>query len=221
MDEAEAGEHRARCAHADGIDEVLAKQAERDDANRDTPPGADGELLPLLVMNPMGKDHVAALLDALLALDADGVAADVVAEAAAELGDVPGDFRAALIVADDARGGWTNRYASEFSLRFETHPQGKRFWITAVLWSSEPATEETVRRTMLAAVHRTAYQIRHGPTRTLRDRRPELPVILATGYSSYASEVVAEGFALIEKPYRRDVLAASLRSAVEGRGASA
>ena len=44
--------------------------------------------------------------------------------------------------------------------------------------------------------------------RTLRDRRPELPVILTTGYSSHASEVVAEGFALIEKPYRRDVLAA-------------
>ena len=57
--------------------------------------------------------------------------------------------------------------------------------------------------------------------RTLRDRRPELPVILATGYSNYASEVVAEGFALIEKPYRRDVLVASLRSALEGRGPSA
>ena len=53
--------------------------------------------------------------------------------------------------------------------------------------------------------------------RTLRDRRPKLPVILTTGYSSYASEVAAEGFALIEKPYRRDVLAASLRSALEGR----
>jgi signal transduction histidine kinase/CheY-like chemotaxis protein len=51
--------------------------------------------------------------------------------------------------------------------------------------------------------------------RTLRDRRPELPVILTTGYSSHASEVVAEGFALIEKPYRRDALAASLRSALE------
>ncbi len=57
--------------------------------------------------------------------------------------------------------------------------------------------------------------------RTLRDRRPELPVILATGYSRTASEVAAEGFELIEKPYRRDVLAASLRSAVEGRRASA
>jgi signal transduction histidine kinase/ActR/RegA family two-component response regulator len=57
--------------------------------------------------------------------------------------------------------------------------------------------------------------------RTLRDRRPELPVILATGYSRTASEVAAEGFALIEKPYRRDALAASLRSAVEGGRASA
>jgi DNA-binding NtrC family response regulator len=56
--------------------------------------------------------------------------------------------------------------------------------------------------------------------RTLRDRRPELPVLLTTGYSSHTSEVVAEGFALIEKPYRRDVLAASLRSALEKRGPS-
>ena len=56
--------------------------------------------------------------------------------------------------------------------------------------------------------------------RTLRDRRPELPVILTTGYSSHASAVVAEGFALIEKPYRRDALVASLRSALESRGRS-
>jgi hypothetical protein len=44
---------------------------------------------------------------------------------------------------------------------------------------------------------------------------PELPVLLATDYSQYAAQVVKEGFALVEKPYRRDVLAASLRAAVE------
>jgi two-component system NtrC family sensor kinase len=55
--------------------------------------------------------------------------------------------------------------------------------------------------------------------RTLRARRPELPVILLTGYSTYAPKVMAEGFPLIEKPYRRDVLAASLRWAVESRRA--
>jgi signal transduction histidine kinase/ActR/RegA family two-component response regulator len=56
--------------------------------------------------------------------------------------------------------------------------------------------------------------------RTLRDRRPELLVILTTGYSSHTSEVAAEGFTLIEKPYRSDALAASLRSALEKRGPS-
>jgi two-component system, NtrC family, sensor kinase len=56
--------------------------------------------------------------------------------------------------------------------------------------------------------------------RTLRDRHPELPVILTTGYDSYASEVVAEGFAVIEKPYRREALAALLQAALEKRGPS-
>jgi len=51
--------------------------------------------------------------------------------------------------------------------------------------------------------------------RTLRERRPDLPVILATGYSRYAPQVVSEGFALIEKPYRPTVLAAALRTALE------
>ena len=51
--------------------------------------------------------------------------------------------------------------------------------------------------------------------RTLREHRPELPLVMATGYSQYAQQVVKEGFALVEKPYRRDVLAASLRAAVE------
>jgi DNA-binding NtrC family response regulator len=51
--------------------------------------------------------------------------------------------------------------------------------------------------------------------RTLREQRPELPVVLATGYSQYALQVVKEGFTLVEKPYRRDLLAASLRSAIE------
>jgi signal transduction histidine kinase/ActR/RegA family two-component response regulator len=51
--------------------------------------------------------------------------------------------------------------------------------------------------------------------RKLRDHRPDLPVLLATGYSQYALQAVAEGFALVEKPYRRDALAASIRVSVE------
>jgi signal transduction histidine kinase/CheY-like chemotaxis protein/integral membrane sensor domain MASE1 len=53
--------------------------------------------------------------------------------------------------------------------------------------------------------------------RILREHRPELPVVLATGYSQYALPVVEEGLRLVEKPYRREVLAASLRAAIKAR----
>jgi len=65
------------------------------------------QLPPLNFMNPMGKDHVTVLLDALLALDADRVATEALAEAAPYAADVPGDFKIALVIADDLMGGWT------------------------------------------------------------------------------------------------------------------
>ena len=114
-----------------------------------------------------------------LALDADGVAARAAAEASARLADVPGDFQAGLVVADDLMGGWTNRYDYEFTLRFGPRPlpgrlgpkadAGDGFWVTGVLWSSEAPTERAVREAILTAAYRVAYGHRHGPARTLRD----------------------------------------------------
>jgi signal transduction histidine kinase/CheY-like chemotaxis protein len=51
--------------------------------------------------------------------------------------------------------------------------------------------------------------------RTLRRRRPDLPVLLATGYSQYAAAAASDGFGLVEKPYRRTSLAAAIRTAIE------
>jgi hypothetical protein len=141
-----------------------------------------GMRAPLLAMNPMGKEHVAALLDQYLALDADAVAAQAVGTAAAELADVPGTFKAALVMADDLMGGWTNRYANEFEYRFgwdrrapamtanPTLPRWlNHFWIFGLLWTSEPARPQHAREAILTAVHRLAYTHEHGPARNLRD----------------------------------------------------
>lgn len=106
--------------------------------------GAGLELPPLVIINPMAKDNVTALLDALLALDADGIAARAVAELSTQRANEPGDSRVTLVVVDDWMAGWTNRYPVEFTLRFQCGPLtgplprwSKHFWITAVLWSSE------------------------------------------------------------------------------------
>ena len=135
--------------------------------------------IPLLAINPMAKDHVTALLDAYLAMDADGIGARVAAEAAARHADVPGDFKVGLIVADDLKGAGTNRYEYEFTFRFGPDrtlgslPKRSRWlkdwWLTGVLWSSEAASERAVREAVLTAAYRVAYQHRHGPARTLRD----------------------------------------------------
>ena len=143
--------------------------------------GPDGntlELPPLGIMNPMGKEHVTVLLDAYLALDADGIATRALAEASTQVADDPGDFKVALVVVDDLKGGWTNRYDYEFTLRFGQRPMArdgsrpkwlKDYWLTGVLWSSEPPSERAVREAVLTVVHRTAYIQRNVPARNLRD----------------------------------------------------
>ena len=138
-------------------------------------------LLPLLAMNPMGKDHVTALLDAYLAMDADAIGARTAAEVAARLADVPGDFKVGLVVCDDLMGGGSNRYDLEFAFRIggahlsslgspRERPRWlKDWWLQGVLWSSEAPTERAVREAILTSAHRFAYTHRHGFARTLRE----------------------------------------------------
>ncbi|MGQ9368659.1 ATP-binding protein [Azospirillum sp. ST 5-10] len=58
--------------------------------------------------------------------------------------------------------------------------------------------------------------------RSVRERYPDLPMMLTTGYSSAASTAVEEGFLLLHKPYRPEVLADAVNDllAARARGAA-
>ena len=139
--------------------------------------GDDVEFPPLIGINPMARDHVPAMIDALIALDADAIAAKALAEADADLAELAGEsakaltFRSSVIVVDDFnRTGWSNRFTMEYDMRWGCNPQGKRFWVTGVLWSSEtPPTAIAVRECILTAAYRTAHVLAHGRPRNLRD----------------------------------------------------
>lgn len=140
--------------------------------------------LPLSVMNPMGKDHVPALLDRYLALDADALGATAVAEAAPQLAQEPGEFKVTLVISDDAMGGWTNRYAAEFNHRFDSRAYFRRGWIPGVLWTSEAPSEQAVREEVLTAVYRAVFIGRHGFAHTLREMMAQEGYAMAmTGYN--------------------------------------
>jgi hypothetical protein len=139
----------------------------------------DVRLVPLVAANPMAREHVADLLDAYLAIGADDEAARDVAGAAESVADVPGAYRIGLVVVDDLRGGWTNRWAVEYGHAFESESARDRGWLAGLLWSSEPASLRSAREAVLTSLHRAAERARHGPTRNLRERMAREGQVLA------------------------------------------
>lgn len=136
---------------------------------------AEGEALalPRVDSNPMAntQGHLLDRLDALLALDAEGVAAAATAEAEAGLAVEPGDYAVTMVVYDDwADGGRSpNRYAAEMIARFRQKAYYTHGWVVAVLWASERYTPERVRQEVVAASLRVAYVQRHGYAHSLRE----------------------------------------------------
>jgi len=130
--------------------------------------GTDDMVLPLTALNPMGKAHVAQALDALLALGAEDIVVEAVAEAEQRLRIVEVSLQVGLVVADDVAGGWTNRELIEANrLRFVPRAMLQRGWLVALYWASEPVTREKVREEVLAAIYRDLYLQRHSGPATL------------------------------------------------------
>ena len=130
--------------------------------------GTDEMVLPLSVTNPMGKAHVAQTLDALLELDAEGIAAQAVEDAARRLEPRSGRQHA-LVVADDTQGGWTDRYLTELTHRSDVQVKAMKRWTVTLLWTSEQVTSERVREEVAAQLYRTYHQERSGAPRTLQE----------------------------------------------------
>jgi hypothetical protein len=123
--------------------------------------------VPLVAMNPMAGEHVPELIDRLLELRADEVGAAAVAAASEHLKAEPGRFKVGIVVADDLRGRWTNRYVYELGHRLGAKPLYKRGWIVPMLWSSEVPDAAAIREEVLTSVHRAAYIGRHGMATSL------------------------------------------------------
>ncbi|HEY8597209.1 MAG TPA: hypothetical protein VIL85_02195 [Thermomicrobiales bacterium] len=149
----------------------------------DTPPGPgrfqrylaamldkDGDMaLPLAAFNPMSKPHVTALLDSLLAMGAEGEAQSALAEAARRLGPDTPQLRVGLVVVDDARGGWTNRFLTDADHRFGGATYAKRGFATGYLWTGDETTRAMIRAEILATIYRHCYKARNGLPQTLRE----------------------------------------------------
>jgi len=139
----------------------------------------DLEFPPLVAINPMAREHVPSLIDRLLELRADDIGAEAVASAREHVSGAPGRYKVGIVVADDLRGGWTNRAASEFGHRFAEIALYKRGWIEAIIWSSEEPAEAAVREEVLMSVYRAGYVRRHGVAARLSEMLTQEGTVMA------------------------------------------
>ncbi|MFK7971485.1 MAG: hypothetical protein AB8F95_14035 [Bacteroidia bacterium] len=124
--------------------------------------------LPIGGYNPMAKEHVLEKLIALEELGAEGVMQDVINEYNSTLDNNEGySILVVLNLADDLKGGWTNRYTTDFDSKFKINALVERNFCTPFLWTSEAYTEELIRTRTKAYIARTLYWKQHAKPRNM------------------------------------------------------
>ena len=123
---------------------------------------------PLVAYNPMGKAHVGAYLDALIALDVDDCAQAWIDALPPDMHARLGDVRLGIAVVDDVAGGWTERSAYEMNERFpQTSAKSTAGWLTTFVYASDPITQALVAARVTATVARAAIIAEHGVAHTI------------------------------------------------------
>lgn len=130
---------------------------------------SDVDLLPMVAMNPMAREHVPREIERLLALGAERIVAEACREAERRLADVDVALKVGISVVDDVGGGWSQREDIEAKGLFDSGPGLKRGWIGVTAWARTPATPSWLREETLRAAFAAVHTLRHGPARTLGD----------------------------------------------------
>ncbi len=166
------------------------------------------ELLPLGDFSPMGRRQPE-YLDALLAMDAEALAAVDAREIGAELAGVQADLRLILVVVDQPNNGWTQRWLTDAAWRFETEKvtgqNPHRRWVTVQLWTHVPPTSGYLKAQLRGAVARAIWRLKHGDLVTLDDMMRQKGWALAFAGGTFAGEPLTT--AEDELEYTRQVLA--------------
>ncbi len=135
--------------------------------------GTDRPVNPLVMFNPMGRDHVRETAEALLAIDAERIAADALATADRRLpGAAEMPALTAWVVVCDHRGSWSNQPQADLGFRFNSTDDdlGSRFGCLILAWWTDRAIDASgVRALALESADRARHRQIVGPTATLGD----------------------------------------------------
>lgn len=131
----------------------------------------DELVLPVGGFNPMAKEHALEQLEKLKAFDAEGIVAALLpALNKATITGLPDTtISIAVNLSDDVKGGWTNRYTSDYDSKFKINALLSRHFCTPIFWTSETFSTNMIRQRILEYAWRTVYRQLHPTPKTLKD----------------------------------------------------
>ncbi len=128
-------------------------------------------VIPIGGFNPMAKEHAFQKLKELKTLCAEALIQqtldDVNKKIAGENKDTV--FKVALNLADDLKGGWTNRYTTDYDSKFAINALQRRNFCIPLFWTSEQFYPELIKTRTLQYACRTIYWLTHPKPKTLKD----------------------------------------------------
>lgn len=158
---------------------------------------ADELVLPIAGYNPMAKEAAVGHLEQLISLEAEKIAAQQLEEVNQSLfWKEEGVFQVVINLIDDVEGAWSNRYATDYTSKFELAPLIKRNFCTPCFWTSETLTEQLIIQRVRTYIYRTLYWLENGSPATLYECLKQESWVLA--HTNDAPDLTAEEKAVIE-----------------------
>jgi len=126
--------------------------------------------LPIGYFNPMAKPHVLDKLKKLRVIGAEEIISKTLHQLNPAISQIPfSTFKVVMALADDAQGGWTNRYTTDFDSKFKTSALVRRLFCNPLFWVSDEINEKYIEQTTLQYCYRCIYQLLHQKPITLAD----------------------------------------------------
>jgi hypothetical protein len=124
---------------------------------------------PLVSINPMAKSHALDYVKILLDLDAETLARKTLQEIQSEL-EIQHTFKVSLVLLDDLKGGWTNRYLNEAAYCFHTAKHLRESnWLGIPCWTSDTPSKAGIEKAVKMYIFRAVYALEHHDPKNLSE----------------------------------------------------
>ena len=126
--------------------------------------------VPIPNFNPMGKEHVLNKLLELKELDVEEIIKDTLDKINKKFSvNNSIDINVVMTLADDLKGGWTNRHTTDYDSKFKINAYINRNFCIPVYWTSEEYDIHKIKRQTEEYCFRTLYWKKRNKPETLEE----------------------------------------------------